>query len=114
MVVLPHVKGVTERISRVLKFHDVAAACSPHDTIRNELVHPKDIRDQLNTTHVIYEASCRNCDLVYIGETGRKFGTRLEEHKSEVEKVSNKIATRAGRKESLTNTYKSATTDLAD
>ena len=111
MVVLPYVKGVTERVTRVLNSYDIAAASSPHNTIRNELVHPKDKRDQLNTTHAIYEAPCRNCNLVYIGETGRKFGTRLDEHKSEVEKVSSKIATRAGRKESLTNTYKSAITD---
>ena len=104
-------KGVTERVTRVLNSYDIAAASSPHNTIRNELVHPKDKRDQLNTTHTIYEAPCRNCNLVYIGETGRKFGTRLDEHKSEVEKVSSKIATRAGRKESLTNTYKSAITD---
>ena len=34
------------------------------------LFHPKDKRDQLNTTHAIYETPCRNCDLVYIGEQG--------------------------------------------
>ena len=71
----------------------------------------KDKRDQLNTTHAIYEAPCRNRNLAYIGETGRKFGTRLDQHKSEVEKVSSKIATRADRKESLMNTYKSTITD---
>ena len=39
------------------------------------------------------------------------FGTHLEEHKSEVEKYSDKIAMRPGRKESITNTYKSTITD---
>ena len=52
-----------------------------------------------------------NCELSYIGETGRKFSTRLEEHKTEVEKVCKKVITRAGRKESLTTTHKSAITD---
>ena len=36
IVVLPYVKGVTERISRVLKSYNVAAASSPHNTIRIE------------------------------------------------------------------------------
>ena len=49
--------------------------------------------------------------LCYIGETGRKFNTRLEEHKSEANKVSGSVTTRAGRKESLTTTHKSAITD---
>ena len=52
-----------------------------------------------------------NCELSYIGETGRKFSTRLEEHKTEVEKVCKKVITRAGRKKSLTTTHKSAIID---
>ena len=106
MVVLPYVKGVTERISRVLKSYDVAAACSPHNTIRNELAHPKDKCDQLNTTHAIYEALCRNCDLVYIGETGRKFALVLRN----INQKWRKLATRwqrglAGKSHLRTLTY---------
>ncbi len=83
----------------------------PHNTLRKELVHPKDKRDPLNITHAIYETPCNNCNLVYVGETGRKFGTRMEERKSEAEKGGNKIATRAGKNNSLTSTHKSAITD---
>ena len=83
----------------------------PHTTLRSLLVHPKDKRDPANTTDAIYEIPCINCNLCYIGETGRKFNTRLEEHKSEVNKVSGTVTTRVGRKESLTTTHKSAITD---
>ena len=75
------------------------------------MVHAKDKRDPANTTDAIYEIPCMNCNLCNIGETGRKFNTRLEEHKSEVNKVSGTATTRAGRKESLTTTHKSAITD---
>ena len=54
---------------------------------------------------------CMNCDLEYIGETGRKFGTRLNEHRTEVEKVSRSVVMRASRKESLSTVHKSAVTD---
>ena len=105
MVVLPYVQGVTEKIARTLKQHDIAAALKPHTTLRSLLVHPKDKRDPANTTDAIYEIPCMNCNLCYIGETGRKFNTRLEEHKSEVNKVSGTVTTRADRKESLTTTH---------
>ena len=72
----------------------------------------RDKRDPLHTTDAIYEIPCMNCIMSYVGETGRKFNTRLEEHKSEVEKVSGSVTTtRAGRKESLTTIHKSAITD---
>ncbi|XP_072019530.1 uncharacterized protein [Amphiura filiformis] len=111
MVVLPYVKGVTERISRVMKSYNISTAMKPHDTLRKQLVHPKDKRDPNNTTDAVYKIPCKNCELSYIGETGRKFGTRLEEHRSEAEKMSKTVTTRAGRKESLSTIHKSAITD---
>ena len=111
MVVLPYVNGVTEKVSRVLKSYNVAAASKPHTTLRNLLVHPKDKRDDHNTTDALYSLPCMNCNLEYIGETGRKFGTRLNEHKTEVDKVSKSVFTRASRKESLSTVHKSAVTD---
>ncbi|XP_072037593.1 uncharacterized protein [Amphiura filiformis] len=110
-VVLPYVKGVTERVSRVMKKYNVSTAMKPHNTLRRELVHLKDKRDPNNLTQAVYKIPCLNCDLSYIGETGRKFGTRLDEHRKEVEKVNSTVTTRAGRKESLTTVNKSAITD---
>ena len=111
MTVLPYVNGVTEKISRVMKSYNVAAASKPHTTLRSLLVHPKDKRDDHNTTDALYCLPCMNCDLEYIGETGRKFGTRLNEHKTEVDKVSKSLVTRASRKQSLSSVHKSAVTD---
>jgi len=52
-------------------------------------------------------------DKIYIGETGRKFGTRLKEHKTEVEATTNKPFTRSQRLSSLLEQNKSALTDDA-
>ena len=48
------------------------------------LVHPKDKQEKEDLTECVYKVSCANCDKTYIGETGRKFGVRLQEHRTEV------------------------------
>ena len=54
-------------------------------TLKDLLVHPKDKQDKEDITECIYKVPCANCDKTYVGETGRKFGVRLHEHKTEVE-----------------------------
>ena len=98
-------------MARVMKKYHISSAMKPHCTLRSQLVHPKDKRDPLNTTHAIYDIPCKNCKLTYVGETGRKFGTRLEEHKTEAEKISKSLSTRATRKASQSVIHKSAITD---
>ena len=111
MVVLPYVKGFTERLSRIFKKHGFSTGMKPHRTLRNMLVHPKDKRDPLQTAEAIYEIPCKNCPKSYIGETGRLFRTRLSEHKAETEKLSANNYTRSQRKASTSEVFKSAITE---
>ena len=53
------------------------------------------------------------CDKTYIGETGRKFGVRLQEHRTDVESKTGRTFTRSLRASSLTEHNKSALTDHA-
>ena len=41
--------------------------------------------------------SCKNCSSSYVGETGRKFGLRIKEHKKEVDSFTAGTQTRASR-----------------
>jgi hypothetical protein len=86
-VTLPYVKGVSERVARTMKTYRISTSMKPHCTIRNQLVHPKDTRDPLNTSDAIYDIPCKNCNKSYVGETERQFGVRLSEHREEAEKV---------------------------
>ena len=80
MVVLPYVKGVSEGVSRILRKHQIATAMKPHKTLRSLLVHPKDKIKLQNKSDIVYSIPCKQCNKEYIGETGRNFKYRLEEH----------------------------------
>ena len=115
MVVIPYVQGLTERSSRVFKKHGISTGMKPHTSLRKILVHPKDKVDPADKTDCIYEIPCKNCNYTYIGETGRKFSTRLKEHKKEAERLASKSKnfTRQARKQSLGEQSKSAIADHA-
>ena len=111
MVVIPYVEGLSERVSRVLKKHNISSGMRPHTTIRKLLVHPKDKLDKLNTPNCVYEIPCGNCNQTYIGETKRTFGIRMDEHKREAEKAGKQSYTRAKRLESESQNLNSAISD---
>ena len=114
LVVIPYVEGISERIERTLKKYNVSTAMRPQSTLRNILVHPKDKCSPEEQGEIIYKIPCKNCHKSYIGETGRLFKTRLEEHKADVANSSTSQFTRSQRKLSQNTIHKSALTDHAN
>ena len=114
MVTLPYVKGVTEPIQRILKHHEIATSVRPHQNIRRILVHSKDKVGDSKKTDCVYQIPCKGCNHTYIGEIGRTFGTKLEEHKKEVENVTTSRHTREQKRVLTVIEHKSAITDHAD
>ena len=111
-VVLPYVEGVTERIDRIMKKKfGIATAMKPHSTLRQLLVHPKDKCEIAEEGELVYKIPCRDCDMSYIGETGRLFRYRLEEHQKDVNSTPVTQFTRNARKQSQSTVNKSALTD---
>ncbi len=95
-----------------MRKHGVAVAMKPHMTLRRLLVHPKDRNETRDISEVVYKIPCKNCESVYIGETGRLFGTRLDEHMKEIRELPNERKyTRSERKTSERTVHRSATTD---
>ena len=113
MVVVPYVKGLSEASARILKSHGIATANRPHRTLRNFVVHPKDKVKDEEKTELIYCVPCKNCSSSYVGETGRKFGLRVKEHKKEVDCFTAGTQSRASRARESSVTHKSAITDHA-
>ena len=52
----------------------------PVNTIRQQLVHPKDPIPMEKKCRVVYKIQCGDCEEVYVGETARHFGVRFREH----------------------------------
>ena len=113
MVVIPYIKGVTEKLQRVYKKHNIATSVKPQRTIRNILVHPKDKIGKDKKTGVVYRIKCKICSDCYIGETGRQLNTRVKEHHTELENLPSINQTRSQHKESVTTRHKSAISDHA-
>jgi len=107
MVVVPYVKELSEAFARILKSHGIATANRPHRTLRNFVVHPKDKVKDEEKTELIYHVPCKNCSSSYVGETGRKFGLRIKEHKEEVDSFTAGTQTRASRARESSVTHKS-------
>jgi len=91
----------------------IIVAMKPYQTLKNVLVHPKDKQNKEDITKCVYKVPCANCDKTYVGETGRKFGVRLQEHRTEVEAKTTRTFTRSQRVSSLSEHNKSALTDHA-
>ena len=74
---------------------------------KTPIVHPKSKRKPPNTTDVVYSKPCQNYDKVYVGETGRKLGLRVDKHKLETVEAVTAIRTHG----SPVGCQQSATTD---
>jgi len=89
--------------------------------IRNRLYratthhHPKSVGpSKVNldeTPWCVYRIPCKNCDKVYIEETGRSFEVRMKEHQKEVEAQEGRKYARSSMKQSQSKQNKSAITD---
>ena len=77
------------------------------------MVHPKDKVKNEEKIELIYRVTCKNCSSSYVGDTGRKFGLRIKEHKKEVDSFTAGTETRASRARESSVTHKSAITDHA-
>ena len=71
MALVPYVQNLTEPIKCVLQQVGVGVAMKPVCVLSNIFCKPIDqVLDKEKSGH-IYQISCRDCDAVYIGETGR-------------------------------------------
>lgn len=80
-VVLPFIKGVTDKIGHILKRASIKTYFRPYRKI-NQVLRPVKCHIPLQDAGV-YKIDC-DCGLSYIGQTKRSIATRLKEHVADV------------------------------
>ena len=86
LLVLPYVKGLSEKVRLVCRPLNIKTAFRSFSTLRSLLTHVKAPTPPEEQKCVVYRVSCE-CGSVYVGETGRQMKTRIEEHKRAVMKA---------------------------
>ena len=90
---IPYVQGVSYSISRILTKVGIAVALTPHQTLSSLLRKRKDPINFEQKRGLMYQISCRDCNAVYVGETGRSVRTRKREHVDAVKTFNTKMST---------------------
>ena len=75
---LPYVKGVTDRIGRILGKQNISTIFKPHKKIGSLFTKEKEMVQ--NERQGVYEVPCGSCNKTYIGQTNRKVSHRIKEH----------------------------------
>ena len=86
---LPYIKCLSDEMSRILRKFYIGVCTYPYKIIGNILPKIKDSVDEIYKRGAIYKIPCKDCSDVYayIGEMGRRFNTRLSEHKRDLKPI---------------------------
>ena len=85
---LPYLGPASDKLASLLKRYNYRVGFYPLSTI-SQLVRLKDHSSKFDKSG-IYQLTCGQCQAVYIGQTGRKLGTRLAEHRAALKPASTK------------------------
>ena len=80
-VTLPYVAGVSESLQRLMRSYSIITHIKPGNTLRSQLVAPKDKTRTLDRSGIVYNIKCTDCPSEYTGDSARPLRARLEEHK---------------------------------
>ena len=77
---MPYIKGVSDKIKRVLNGVGVKVALKPLLTIGKFLPSLKDPLVAEEKSCLVYEVPCKDCSFIYIVQTKRDLKSRVSEH----------------------------------
>ena len=78
-----YIEGLSERIKKVIcgELTDTMISFKPRKTVQRLHTAVKQQEERGKESGVIYEISCLDCPVTYIGQTGRYVETRMSEHR---------------------------------
>jgi hypothetical protein len=79
-VVIPYVKGISEKFKRIGNRYNIKTIFKTKHTLRDTLMRTRPISDPQQTSYCIYSIPCE-CGRSYIGEPDRPLAMRIREHR---------------------------------
>lgn len=76
----PYVPGLSERIKKTLKKHDIILSTKTINKVNNVFTRTKYRVSTQNKSKVVYRAKCLNCPGKYIGNTKQRLSNRMYRH----------------------------------
>jgi len=83
---ISYVRSISESFQPIAKKFDFDVAYSVPNTLNKLIKRGKDKIDVLENNDFVYKINCLNCNATYVRQTKKQLGTRLQEHKSDINK----------------------------
>jgi len=83
---IPYVRSISESFLPLAKKYGYEIAYSVPNTLNRFIKRGKDKIEPAMQNGVVYKINCRDCNSSYVGQTKRKLGTRLKEHRLDMNK----------------------------
>ena len=89
-IAAPYIRGVTDRMNKILKPHHINLFRENTNSIRDKVWKIKDKRSLKDWNNPDYRTNCNDCDATCLGQSIRSKGQKsLENQKSLIKKVDN-------------------------
>ncbi|XP_062714319.1 uncharacterized protein LOC134291055 [Aedes albopictus] len=85
-VSIPYIPGLSEKVSKTLKQHEITASFKPCDKVKNTVFTKlKDAIPPMKQTNVVYSIPCGACEeKEYIGQTSQTLDKRIAQHRNSI------------------------------
>ncbi len=81
---VPYIPGLTERLNKTMSTHNFTLACKTSNNIGTIYTRTKYTIPKNKKSKVIYEVSCKDCHIKYVGSTKQWLVNRMRKHRSDV------------------------------
>ena len=82
-VTVPYVEGLSDKLKKLFKSHNISASLKPANSLRSNLVNVKDRQARDKTSNLVYGVKCakEGCTDTYVGETKQSLKARMSQHR---------------------------------
>ncbi|KYN22022.1 hypothetical protein ALC57_05589 [Trachymyrmex cornetzi] len=84
---IPYIQNISEKFKRIADKNNYKVPYKPINTLSSVIKLGKDKLKKMESSQVVYKINCTNCDSTYVGQTKRKLGTTIKEHKADIKKT---------------------------